>query len=94
MTITGAIVLYAVCWFMTLFVVLPIGVQSQEEAGDVVPGTPASPPTAPMLGKKFFWTTVWATGIWAIIFVVIVFELITVDDIDWFDRMTPPSDRG
>ena len=49
MTITGAIVLYAVCWFMTLFVVLPIGVQSQEEAGDVVPGTPASAPTAPML---------------------------------------------
>ena len=39
MNLTGGIVLYAVLWFLTLFVLLPIGQVSQAEAGEVVPGT-------------------------------------------------------
>ena len=30
MTITAALVLYSVTWFMTFFVVLPLGTQSQD----------------------------------------------------------------
>ena len=33
MNLTGGIVLYAVLWFLTLFVLLPIGQVSQAEAG-------------------------------------------------------------
>ena len=38
MTVTGAIVLFAVIWFVALLVALPIGVTTQEEAGEITPG--------------------------------------------------------
>ena len=81
MTITSAIVLYAVCWFMTLFMVLPLFVRSQEEAGDVEPGTPAGAPDEPLMKKKLVWTTVAATIIWAGLFAIIESGVISVDDI-------------
>ena len=52
MTITGAIVLFAVIWFVTLLVALPIGLRTQEEVGEVTPGTPASAPADPRIGRK------------------------------------------
>ena len=47
MTITAALVLFAIIWFMVFFCVLPLRFQSQAEAGSVVPGTPASAPAGP-----------------------------------------------
>jgi len=44
MTLSFAIVTYICIWFMTLFAVLPFGVRTQDEAGEVVPGTPESAP--------------------------------------------------
>ncbi|MEO1001195.1 MAG: DUF1467 family protein [Pseudomonadota bacterium] len=82
MTITGAIVLYAVIWFMGLFVALPLRLQSQEEAGEVVPGTPPSAPADPQLRRKLRWVTVGATLLWLVVCGVIVSGLVTVDDID------------
>ena len=46
MSITGGLVLYATLWFLVMFLLLPIGHQSQEEAGQVVPGTPVGAPCA------------------------------------------------
>jgi predicted secreted protein len=46
MKLSFAIVVYLCIWFMTLFAVLPFGVRTQDEAGDVVPGTPGSAPAA------------------------------------------------
>ena len=40
----SAAVVFAVVWFLTLFVVLPIGLRTQDEAGRIEPGTPASAP--------------------------------------------------
>jgi predicted secreted protein len=82
MTITSAIVLYAVIWFLCLFVALPIRLRTQGEDGAVVPGTPSSAPSDPQLGKKMFWTTVVATALWAAISAVIVWGGLTVADID------------
>jgi predicted secreted protein len=82
MTITAAIVLYAVIWFLCLFVVLPIRVRTQGEDGAVVPGTPASAPADAMMRTKLIWTTVAGTAIWAAVFAVIVWGGLTVDDID------------
>ena len=87
MTITAAIVLFSVIWFMVLFIALPLRMQSQEEAGDVVPGTPASAPADPKLRKKFFWVTVVTVVLWVPLVWVIMSELITVEDIDFFGRM-------
>lgn len=50
MATSFAIVTYLCIWFMTLFAVLPFFVHTQDEAGDVVPGTPGSAPaTFPMM---------------------------------------------
>ncbi|MGE3710258.1 MAG: DUF1467 family protein [Hyphomicrobiaceae bacterium] len=38
------IALYFLIWWTLLFAVLPFGVRTQGEAGEVVPGTPASAP--------------------------------------------------
>lgn len=87
MSITSAIVLFAVCWFMVLFMVLPLFVRSQEEAGDVEPGTPAGAPDQPMMKKKLIWTTVAAVIIWAALFGVIESGVISIADITrWFGR--------
>jgi predicted secreted protein len=49
MTTSLAVALYIVIWWLTLFVVLPFGVKTQGEAGDVVDGTPESAPVAPRI---------------------------------------------
>ena len=64
MNLTGAIVLYAVLWFVVLFVLLPLGQQSQADAGEVVPGTPPGAPHSPRLGRKMLWATVISALIW------------------------------
>lgn len=52
MSITGALVLFASLFFLVLFLLLPWGHRSQEEAGEVVPGTPAGAPDRHMLKIK------------------------------------------
>lgn len=91
MGVTSAIVLYAVCWFMVFFVVLPLRLVTQGEDGDVVPGTHASAPADPQLKRKAKITTLWALAIWAILAAVIWSGVIGVRDFDWFNRMSPPS---
>ncbi len=87
MTITGAIVLLAVIWFLVLFIVLPIGERSQSEAGDVVPGTPASAPEDSMIKKKLRWTTVISLILWAVLCAVIVSGVLKIEYFDIFNRM-------
>lgn len=90
MTITAALVLYAVVWFMTFFIVLPFRVQAQHEAGEIVPGTPAGAPAGFVVRKKAILTTMIATVVWAVIAGIIVSGVITVRDIDFMHRMGPP----
>lgn len=92
MTITAAIVLFAVIWFMVLFVILPLRLVTQDEAGEVVPGTPASAPVDPRLRQKVRLTTIWAVGLWLVIAGVIMSGWIGIADIDIFGRMTPSGD--
>lgn len=81
MSITSGFVLFAIFWFLSLYTILPLFVRSQDEVGEVEPGTPASAPDEPLMKKKLIWTTVAATVLWIIAFIVIDFRLITVDDI-------------
>jgi predicted secreted protein len=82
MTYTAAFVTFLCTWFLCLFVALPIGIQTQEEAGSVVPGSPSSAPAVHGLKKKFVWVTVAATIIWAGIVYVVAFSPLTLADID------------
>ncbi len=87
MTITGAIVLFAVIWFVSLLVALPIGIRTQEEAGEVAPGTPSSAPENPMIGRKMIWVTVVTLALWLPLCAFIMWGGVTVRDIDFWHRM-------
>ncbi|MFO7805938.1 MAG: DUF1467 family protein [Paracoccaceae bacterium] len=95
MGITSAIVMFAVVWFMTLFVVLPLRLVTQDEAGEVVPGTHKGAPADVQIGRKAKITTYWAIPIWAVICAVIFSGTITVrEDLDWFGRMSPAAESA
>lgn len=89
MTITAALVLFAVTWFMVFFCVLPLRFTSQAQAGEVEPGTPKSAPSDHLVGKKAKLTTLIAIVIWGMLVAVILSGKITIRDIDWFHRLGP-----
>ncbi len=64
-----AIVIFLTIWFIVLFAVLPFGVRSQHEAGDIVAGTDPGAPVAPKLLAKAAWTTL----VSVIVFAALVF---------------------
>ena len=91
MSIVSGLVLYAVIWFMVLFVLLPIGLETQGDRGEIEPGTHAGAPANFNLRKKVL-TATWISAIlWAVIAAVIFSGLISVRDLDVFDRMRPPT---
>lgn len=81
MPIYSAFVLYAVLWFLILLMVLPLGVRSQEEVGDVAPGTPAGAPAESRILLKMLWATIGAGAALAAIWGIIEYEVITQADI-------------
>lgn len=91
MAFTSMCVVFAVIWFLTLFIVLPIGAQSQGDQGEVVPGTPASAPSGFVMRRKFRITTVVAILISVPVICTIHFQWITLDQIDLFHRFGPGS---
>lgn len=94
MSPTAAIVLFSVIWFMVFFIMLQLPQKTQEDAGDVVPGTHKSAPADPQIGRRARITTIWAVGIWIIIAGVILSGQITIRDLDWFGRMSPPTTQS
>lgn len=92
MSITSAIVLYAVCWFMTFLVVIPVRLETQGDVGKVVPGTQAGAPENHYLKKKAWITTGVAAVIWAILCWIITQGVIEIRDFDWMDRLPPVSE--
>ena len=64
--VTGFAV-YFIVWWLTLFLVLPIGVRSQAEEGEVAHGTDPGAPARPRLGIRLAANTVLSAvlfGIW------------------------------
>ncbi len=53
-----AVAIFFTTWWIVLFAVLPFGVRSQEENGEVAPGTEPGAPQAPRLVAKAIWTTI------------------------------------
>ena len=87
MTITGALILFSVTWFMVFFCVLPWRFTSQDDAGEVVPGTPRSAPADDLIGYKAKITTVIAVVIWAALCATILWSGIGINDLDVFGIM-------
>ena len=64
MTITSAIVLLSVYWFIILFIVLPINVTTQNDERKIIEGTAPSSPINPNLKRKFSITTIVSFILW------------------------------
>lgn len=84
----SAFVLFAVIWFLTLFIILPLRLTTQGEDGHVVPGTPQSAPANPMIRKRMLITTAISFVIWVVVVAIIVSGVIGIDDIDFLYRAT------
>jgi predicted secreted protein len=79
MPITTAVAIFFLIWWVVLFAVLPWGVRSQSEGGEVVPGTDPGAPAIPYLARKLVWTTVVSLAIFAACYVVYVNRLVTLE---------------
>ncbi|EAB6717946.1 DUF1467 family protein [Salmonella enterica subsp. enterica] len=53
--------IYFITWWITLFAMLPVGLRTQEDEQNVVPGTEPSAPAGPHMLRAMIWTTVIAT---------------------------------
>ncbi len=87
MSLIASIAIYGIIWWVVLFAVLPFGVRRPEEAGEEpVFGADASAPAQPRILRILLMTTLVAAAIWAVVFVVFEFRLITLDDVPFFPR--------
>jgi len=71
--VSGGLALYFVIWWILLFAVLPFGVRSQVESGEVVQGSEPGAPVMPALREKAIWTTFVASIV--LVIVAAVFPL-------------------
>lgn len=81
MTFLTAFAVYFIIWWVTLFAILPIGVRTQSDEGDVTLGTAESAPLKLGLRKKLILTSLVAALIYAIYYLVTDFFGFSVDSI-------------
>lgn len=75
----SGILVYAVVWWLVFFMILPIGVVTQEESGEEqVKGSVSSAPSKPGLRKKVLWAALVTTVVWVIIEIIISSGAITL----------------
>jgi predicted secreted protein len=81
--------IYSLFWVMSLFVVLPFGVRTDEEAGvQRTPGHADSAPHRFSFGKVALRATILATSLFALFYANYLFGWIGVEALDW---AAPPS---
>jgi predicted secreted protein len=79
MGITTFLAIYFILWWLVLFAVLPWGVHSQAESGDVMPGTDPGAPATHVVWRKLLWTTVIASVVFGVFYAVYRFELVPLE---------------
>ncbi len=73
--------IYFIIWWLTLFAILPIGVRTQQENDDVVPGSSESAPAGFRLVPKLLLTTAVSAFVFMLYYVVTVFFGLSVDSL-------------
>jgi predicted secreted protein len=56
-SIVFAAAVYVIVWWLSLFIILPIGIESQAEKGRVARGSERGAPAKPVMLKKLLLTT-------------------------------------
>jgi predicted secreted protein len=78
---TTILAIYFLIWWTVLFAVLPWGIKSQHETGEIAPGTDPGAPTITGFKSKLIWTTILATVVFAVFYGVYVTRLVTLEDL-------------
>lgn len=81
MSPVSAAAVFFIIWWLVLFAVLPIGVQSQIEADDVTLGTERGAPHQPRLGRKLLITTAIAAVVFAVVYVAMAVYGLSLEDL-------------
>lgn len=81
MSFFSGFAVYFIIWWVTLFAVLPLGVRTQEEAGDITLGTTESAPFTARLGWKALLTTLISGVVYAVYYVLTSVYGLSVDSI-------------
>ncbi len=76
---TTIVAIYFITWWIVLFAVLPWGIRSQTEHGDVTPGTDPGAPVLPRLVSKIVWTTVVTTILFEGFYYAFATRLISIE---------------
>ncbi|MGL4489115.1 MAG: DUF1467 family protein [Rhizobiaceae bacterium] len=93
MNLVSAFAVYFIIWWITLFAVLPFGLRTQDEAGQVVPGTHESAPSRPRFLFIIGMTTLVSCIIFALFYWFTITKGLRFDDLTQFlpEFMTPPE---
>ena len=85
MGIVTGLVVYAIVWFMSLFLTLPFFVRTQGDEGEAARGTSQSAPASSFdLRRNLLINTAIATLIWAVIAGIILSGRVSIEDINLF----------
>jgi predicted secreted protein len=60
-----------ILWWLCFFIMLPIGVRSLGESGELEPGHDHGAPSRPNLGRKALWAAGLATVVWIVLLLVL-----------------------
>jgi predicted secreted protein len=81
MSFSTSVAIFFIIWWVVLFTVLPWGIRSQAETGEVVPGSDPGAPALPRLKSKLVWTTLVAAIVFAAFQVIYRYRLVGLDDL-------------
>lgn len=83
----SALAIYFLFWALSVFLVLPFGVRTAEEAGvEKIPGQADSAPAQFSVPKLAWRTTLVATPLFALYYFNYVYGWVTVEMLDWYNR--------
>ena len=86
MEIGSALAIYALFWVLSLFLVLPFGVRTHEEAGvERVPGQADSAPHGFSLAKVALRATILAAALFGLFYLNYVYGWIGAEELDWLN---------
>jgi predicted secreted protein len=84
MKFTSALAIYVLFWVMTMFIVLPFGIRTAEEAGvESLPGHAESAPHDFRFGRVALRTTIVSAILFGLYYLNYVKGWITADQLDW-----------
>jgi predicted secreted protein len=81
MSLATSLAIFFIIWWVVLFAVLPWGIRSQAESGEVVPGSDPGAPAFPKLKSKLVWTTLVAAIVFGLFQAIYRYRLVSLDDL-------------